>query len=385
MKKLLVIALMLVASAGSVFGQSASVVYNYERNHFNENQPLPAETYFVLSGAIGSDISIVDVEIYRPRHKENAKPLFETVWKRPFKDQKEVFTLPVNYKLRNGNKYDFKITYYRSITDAEKEYIRLKLLQSLDSYLLGAVEVKKRSVRLLKPRRQIISDLNAIVSDGLINYRSRTELQFDGFSDVVRNKLEQIEDADLNKGKFLFQNGKKDARTQYANKLLQDLVAAVHTEAEQYLNTDLAATYDSKMVDDYPTERNKLTFSVNGGYGGVYFDGNFDDLDYDGAPFVGLSFPLGRKAFSPFWSNTSLSVGVFVTNMEDNDGNTITGPLIKRPFYVGLGYKVFKFIRLNAGATFLEKENKSGSDDLMIRPFVGASAEFNISISAGDK
>ena len=49
---------------------------------------------------------------------------------------------------------------------------------------------------------------------------------------------------------------------------------------------------------------------------------------------------------------------------------------------------MFKFIRLNAGATFTERINASSGlelKDINVRPFVGISAEFNLSVSFGDK
>ena len=222
--------------------------------------------------------------------------------------------------------------------------------------------------------------MNTIVEDGLSIYKSRNEIAFDGFSDVVKGKIKQIEDANLSKGKFLFGKKKRESKAAYANQLLADLKQLIHNETEQFLNSDLLTAKDTKLVDDYPVEKNRGSLSLNVGYGGVHFDGGFNNLDYGTAPFVGVSLPFGRKAFSPFWANTSISAGVFVTNFTNVAGEEISGPLVKRPTYVGLGYKMFKFIRLNAGATFTERINASSGlelKDINVRPFVGISAEFN--------
>jgi hypothetical protein len=46
-----------------------------------------------------------------------------------------------------------------------------------------------------------------------------------------------------------------------------------------------------------------------------------------------------------------------------------------------LGYKVFRFIRLNAGAVVLEEKSSNdnfvNTERIKIRPFVGISAELN--------
>ena len=59
-----------------------------------------------------------------------------------------------------------------------------------------------------------------------------------------------------------------------------------------------------------------------------------------------------------------------------------SGPIIGVPLYFGLGYKVFKLVRINAGMTLLQEGGGSGLDvslnSLYLRPFVGASVEFDL-------
>ena len=138
-----------------------------------------------------------------------------------------------------------------------------------------------------------------------------------------------------------------------------------------------------KTVSDHPTEKQRNIIAINGGYGGAWFNGGLNDFNYGHSPFVGISFPLGKKAFnSKFWSNTSISTGVFILNFKDKDGTSIKGPIIQRPLYVALGYKFFKFLRFNAGAVVLEKESSDddgfvNADKIFVRPFVGLSLELN--------
>lgn len=383
-----ILALLIVAgliASISTYAQNASVVYNYDRNYFNENQPLPAETHFLLSGMVGADINRVDVAIYRAKGRDSRKSLHEATWLRPKNNVDGGFSMPVNFMLRGGSNYDVALTYYRNLTPAEQEYLKVRLFQTLDAYITSSLEVNKGSIKLLRHSRQIIKDLNSIVEDGLQIYKSRNGYEFEGFSDVVKNKLEQIEEADLGKGKFIFGKKKRESKALYANQLIKDIQKVVHNETEQFTNSELLTVYETKYVDDYKAKRDRGAISLNVGYGAVYLDGDFDDLDIDGAPYVGVSLPFGRKAFSKFFGNASLSLGVLLTNLENEEGETVTGPLIKRPVYVGLGYKLFRFLRLNAGATLLEIERANGDEDLKVRPFVGISAEINISATLGDK
>ncbi len=388
MKRIGLLTILLTIASLSMQAQHATVVYNYERNNFNENQALPPEMNFIINGGVAEDINEVAINLYRSGDNKRKKSLYEGVWKRPYGSQQDIFAVLMNYKLRGGGEYDITIDYFRSISDAEREYLKVRLFQTLDAYITSSLEVNRTRIELTKPYKIIMRDMNTIVEDGLSIYKSRNEIAFDGFSDVVKGKIKQIEDANLSKGKFLFGKKKRESKAAYANQLLADLKQLIHNETEQFLNSDLLTAKDTKLVDDYPVEKNRGSLSLNVGYGGVHFDGGFNNLDYGTAPFVGVSLPFGRKAFSPFWANTSISAGVFVTNFTNVAGEEISGPLVKRPTYVGLGYKMFKFIRLNAGATFTERINASSGlelKDINVRPFVGISAEFNLSVSFGDK
>lgn len=388
MKRIGLLTILLTIASLSMQAQHATVVYNYERNNFNENQALPPEMNFIINGGVAEDINEVAINLYRSGDDKRKKSLYEGVWKRPYDSQQDIFAVLMNYKLHAGAKYDITIDYFRSISDAEREYLKVRLFQTLDAYITSSLEVNRTHIELTKPYKIIMRDINTIVEDGLSIYKSRNQISFDGFSDVVKGKIQQIEDANLSKGKYLFGKKNRESKAAYAQQLLADLKQLVHNETEQFLNSDLLTAKDTKLVDDYPVDKNRGSISLNVGYGGVHFDGGFNNLDYGTAPFVGVSLPFGRKAFSPFWANTSLSAGVFVTNFTNVAGEEISGPLVKRPTYVGLGYKMFKFIRLNAGATFTEKINASSGlelKDINVRPFVGISAEFNLSVSFGDK
>jgi hypothetical protein len=126
--------------------------------------------------------------------------------------------------------------------------------------------------------------------------------------------------------------------------------------------------------------------AINVGYGAAHFGGNFQNLDYAHGITSGLSFPLGNSAMSGrFWSNSSITVGAFWKNFTQvnaaGDKTTITGPIFGRPYYVAYGYRVFRFLRINAGAVALQYDAGNNSitninaSSLRLRPYIGISAE----------
>lgn len=370
-------------SQNSAKAQYATAVFEYEKSSFNNSQNLPAEENLMISGAASPETVLVEITILddKSNRKDEPKPLFIATWVRPPYSSIGTFTVPLNYKLRGSSKYDLQIDYYRRITDMERENLRQDLYNNLFAYTEQSFTVERKRARVIGGTAQLVRNLDEIARKGLSLYRNRSQLQFEGFSDLVVSKIDQINKANLKKGKFIFSKEKnKDARADYRVKLLTELKQLLASELGQVLNVDLLVLQDRKFMDDYPTEKTRTEIPLNIGYGGVHLTGtNSENSSFGTSPYAGLSLPLGKKGFAgEFWSRSSISAGFFFNNFEDDLGQEITGPIFKRPTYIGLGYRVFRFIRFNAGATFLEDSSRGSSlaDQVYIRPFVGFSAEF---------
>ncbi|NNC94396.1 MAG: hypothetical protein HKN92_02470 [Chitinophagales bacterium] len=369
------------------FAQYEAVVFDYEKSTFNENQPLPSEKNMMFSGSVSPQITLIDVKIYKGSSDHTDKvPLSEAIWKRPYGNTSTNYFLPINFKLKSKQKYNFSINYYRDLIDMERQMLRNNLFRLLDSYVDMTFTMKKKKISISKKYNVIVNDLDVIVEDGLKLYKNRNEMDFDGFSDFVKMKLKYIEELNLEKSSRLLMEGEEDKKKILAmrQQQIKELKDLLHNEVDQYLSMDWMILVEVKNIYQYPTEKTGNIIGLNAGYAAILYDFNFDDLDYGSSPYVGISIPLGNRAFkSSFLSNSSFSFGVFLSEMENNEGQTVTGPFIKRPLYAGLGYRVFKFIRVNAGATLIETE-KPGNNKVNVKPFIGASIDFNFWLGIGD-
>ncbi|MBA3284355.1 MAG: hypothetical protein H0U27_04765 [Nitrosopumilus sp.] len=369
----------------SLYAQYQSITFNYEKNYFNESLPLPAEKLFIINGNLSPKIQLVELLIYDDNIDED--PLYQTTWKRNYGNNKTTFSMPVNYALRGNSQYTFVINYFEPAAVKESKDLLAALSKGLHAYIYQMVDVNSRNIRLKDNYRIVMSDLNTIVMSGMNNYKNMSNIDFNGFSDIVKLRVKQIDNASFKNAELLVTSKTEDTnvnvKQKYIEGLLNDLYNLTVSEISQVINTELLVITDSRIVKNYPTEKTRNTLAINAGYGGVYDSGDLNDINYGSAPFAGLSFPLGKKAFSSaFWSKTSISTGIFLKNIDLIDGGEITGPLIDKPIYIGLGYKVLHFIRLNAGMTILQKEKTSLSEisfnKIYTRPFVGASVEFNL-------
>ena len=383
MKKIVSYAIILFASL-PLFAQYKTVTYDDAKNWFNESQPLPAESKWMLHGDLPANTQMTTLEIYKTDNTEKVA-LYSTHWKMAIGTKSQKFVMPVNFNLRGNDSYTFLLSYYRKVTNDEKIKLQGLLNDGIDAYLSQSVSASNKNVELRKHPKLIVQDLNQLITDGVDLYQSANNVEFKGFSILVLDKLKQIDELKLKKARFNVLNKddepKRNLRIKYLEKHLNELKVMCKKELAQYLGSDLLVLSDRRIIANYPTEKVKNILPINVGYLGVYNKGSVSDLSYGTAPYAGISFPLGNKAFSSkFWSNTSISAGVMLTDIDLGNDKNVTGPLVGKPIVVGLGYKTFYFLRLNAGAAILQTE-KSGATDLskiFVRPYVGVSIEINL-------
>lgn len=379
---------------GALTAQNQTLVLNYEKTTFGEGQPLPAGEKFFVSGAVSAEIGYVAIDFLPSKgYSKYKKAYYSSFWKRSRGNNTPQFTMPVNYKLREGKEYDVYVGYYKEVSQEERAQVKESLNQTMDSYIFQAFDVSRNRMKLRKSPKQVMHDLDEIMNSGLSLFKSRTAIEFPGFSDLVKQKFKEADKIKLGKGRFLnLKSDNEDAtsRQAYRERTVNDLKAMISYEIDQYLNTEMYVLVDDLYINDYETEKVKNSFAVNVGYGAAIINANPDEFNYASAPYLGISVPLGKEGMaSPLLSRTSISFGAFLKNVEDQNDVKLSGPIFKVPTYAGLGFRPIKFLRVHVGAVFLEEVATAGQvsgvqDRFEVRPFVGLSAELNISIGFAD-
>lgn len=379
MKKILFLLLIQTTFVFTAFSQYASVNFDATKNYFNDGQFIPAEKNLMFSGVVPEGVEMVEISILSSKGNRN---LYTSVWKGK---EATTFALPLNYKLKSSDKYDFQLDYFVPINAEQQKKLKANINANIMAYLEAHLTGKK-SIKLEKKARKVIDDLNGIVAQSMENYRTTALAISETFSIAVEQKLNNLENADLLATQIKNDStSKQEVRNDQRQQLIGELENMIKTEIEQMTDQEFLLLNDSRYVDNYETDGKQSTLSINAGYGGVYLSGKFnEDFTYDAAPYVGLSIPLGNSTFAPkILSNASLSLGVFLENFENENGDEVTGLIFNRPLYLGLDYKLFQFVRLNAGATLLEEDrilNETGDTEtkVLIRPFIGLGATINL-------
>ncbi len=243
----------------NLMAQKPTVSFDYAKENFNENQPLPAEVYFTITSPISKQVMAVGVDIYRGKDLKKDDPLYSGLWKRNNGNMAEVFYLPINYKLRGNDEYDFVLNYFRKVTETEQAQVSKRLYQLLQTYTDQAFEKGKR-VELIKNTSQTIEDYNEVVNTALKRYKNASGITFPGFSDLVKNKIERLEDVKFSKKDTLSYNQQRKEALQELNEILKLEVAFIES-------ADWLTIADTKNIDNYPVEKTRNILTVQVGYG----------------------------------------------------------------------------------------------------------------------
>ncbi len=364
MKKIMTLSFATVIGV-ALFGQMQTVQLNAKKLQFDDGRDLPAEKAFIITTEADNTLAMVKMQLASGDF-EKSKILYESAWKRKEGDKGTAVILPNHYKLRSGNDYNFRFLFYRSVQENERKQIINTLQTTAYSLMMNNIEEKEDRYKFLTSPADLFEALNGIVEEGMVNYETISGGATPAFSGVVKNMLRTL--------------AKTKMDTDSNGSAFSTLISQVNNEIALMANNYQYVLDDSVVIPDYPAEKKRNVLALNLGYAGIYRSGSASDLDYFSGPYAGVSFPLGNRVFSGnFWNNASLSVGVFLRDFKINDSTKVSGPVIEKPFYAALGYKVFNYLKIHAGAAVLEEKSPvNDKKSVYLKPFVGLSLELNL-------
>ena len=357
------ISILLILIVRITEAQVPTVIFQQEIQGFDGGISLPAQKNFVISGDISELITKVEVKIYS--NSSLKKLFYSSAWSRNINDKGTIFKIPVNFLLRSNEEYTFELNFY---TRVEKQELiqTIDMLQNIISeYVNSQTRIKRKYLIFDKPPEFMLNEINSIVNAAFKDY----DLETFRCSDIVTDKIQQIESLKI-------KTKPEDINT---DNTLSELKSLLISEIRAYLPQEINILASQTIVKDYPTQKLPNVLAINLGYSSTFFDKT--NIGY--APYAGISFPLGNLAFAPFMSRISLSTGIFINDIKDENNLSYTGPVIKRPIYFGLGYRLYDFIGINAGAVLLEESTVSATKGIDIRPYVGISIDLNLWIGLG--
>ncbi len=363
------------------WGQKRTVYVDFESSSFKTNPSIPFAEPFMIQGEVYRQVEFVEVQIH---NEHSDKVLHSYTWNRDERNQSEKFEIVIPAVLISNSKYDFSINTFRKLDERQKVQLSELLRERVEHYISSVLYFDGRKVILNKPDRAY-KELNQLVQEALQLYRSKNSIEKPKLSKLIGDELKKNSEFQF---KYFLRNETGMEKDSLSRKLIQDKVSKlsdmIMSEVQPYLNSELVQMHHSAYISSVATDKEPFTLPVNFG---IYAwsksvdinNTNVNNIDF--TPGIGFSIPFSNKssllANSKQFDSFGFSMGVLLNPVQDANGNEYITPGINIPLYTGLGLRIFKVARLNAGILILADRGIQDFSGITILPTAALALELN--------
>ncbi|MCB9034660.1 MAG: hypothetical protein H6553_12540 [Chitinophagales bacterium] len=360
------------------FAQTESVNYDYLENTFEGRYPLPADKRFNIVGDAFEDLAYVEIAIYKNIEKPKSQ-VAKASWSQNYYKSNDKYTLEIVDILEGDKAYDIEFKYYRKADETFKNLFLSEISEQVALFLKHSNTTGKKNVNWNSNPKDIKAEVENIIKAAIADIRTdETNIQFKDLSDNVLVGIEYVEQLQLSKSQVM-----NDANNFVVEQAIDELTKQIAFEVSNVLPNTYYILSEKKVIKQYKTEKGFHTLAIQAGYGVAWFNGGFNKFNYGHAPYAGFGIPLSKNPNrGNFIRNLSINAGVYFLNFKDVNDVEYSGPFIKRPIYVNLGYKFLKIVKFQAGAVLLEQKSNNGNyvnfNKITVRPNISLGLELDL-------
>jgi len=364
------------------FAQERMVKIDFESGSFINHPKIPYNEPFGIVGDASEDIEMVKVNIMRSGKE---KVLHSYVWNRIDSNASENFNVVVPPVLSSNTEYDFEIITYKSLSKAQKTALMDNVANNVRFFLENNLYYDGKNVNVNKPKK-VFEQLKQLIEDNFQHQESKNLIPIQAPSDLVFQELERQNDFKFGR---LFKKANRVEKNELANEVLKEktehLVALIVSELMPYVNSQLVQHYRKVNVTAVETDSERFSLPVNFGlyaWNKTVNVNNTDTQNIEFTPAVGITIPFNSKSKlsdkSRMIDSFGFSAGVLLRPVEDVNGTEFVTPGVDLPIYTGLGIRLMKVVRLNAGVLILGEKGTNNFNKLTLLPTVGLALELNL-------
>lgn len=234
--------------------------------------------------------------------------------------------------------------------------------------------------------KNVYEELEKLIKESLKYHESKNMIPAEAPSSLVLQELKNQDDFKFSR---FFKKTTRDEESEKANELIQEkvdhLVELMSSELTPFINSDIVQHYKKVNIKSVQTDKERFTLPVNVG---MYAWSKSVDIDnssvdnIDFTPGVGITIPFNNKSKlamkSRIFDSFGFSVGVLFEPIEDAEGTEYVTPGVDLPIYTGLGFRMFKVVRFNAGILILGEKGTENLEKLSIIPTAGLALELDL-------
>ncbi|MFN4763634.1 hypothetical protein ACKGJN_10960 [Gillisia sp. Q332] len=378
---ILFIIIMAQVFTGAV-AQERIVKIDFESGTFLNNPQIPFDEPLVIIGETGKDIEFVKVNVF---YEGKDYILHSYVWNRFESNLSETFNIVIPPVLKSNTKYDFEIITYKLITNAQKEQLSKNLENRIRFLLMNNIYFDGKNVVVNKPKN-VYDQLEDLISESLKYQESKNLIPIEAPSSLVLQELKKQSDFKFSR---FFKKVNRTEKNEIANQLIDQkvghLVKLINSELAPFFNSDLVQHHKQVNIKSVKTDKEPFTLPVNVGMYGWNKTVDINNTSVENinfTPGIGLTIPFNNKgefaSKSRMFDSFGFSAGILLQPIVDANGTEYVTPGVNLPVYTGLGFRLFKVARFNAGVLIIGKEGSQNFDNLTLLPTAGLALELNL-------
>lgn len=366
----------------NAFSQERVVKVDFESSSFKNAPSIPYDQSFMIEGEVYRDVEYVTVDIF---DENGNKPIHSYSWNRDERNQSETFSILIPNVLTSNNKYDFKISTYKALSDAQKMRLKQSLENRITYYLQNNYSFDGKNVVTNSPQKTY-KGLKELIDNAFTYYLSKNNIPYSAPGKLILEELKKNNNFKFNS---LLSGSKNIERDSIANQLIAEkidhMTEMIISEILPYLNTSLVQLHSNIIIPSVATDKSPFTLPVNVGmyaWNMVFTNHEASFKDTNFTPGAGITLPFYRKTSlksrNRIFDSVGLSVGVLFSPIKDENGKKYVTPGINLPLYTALGLRMFKVTRLNAGVLVVGEKGLDNVNQLKVVPTIGLSFELDL-------
>jgi hypothetical protein len=232
----------------------------------------------------------------------------------------------------------------------------------------------------------VYNKIDRLIAESFKHQESKNFIPVQAPSSLILEELKKQSDFRFSR---FFRRSTRVERDEIANALISEkvehLVSLISAELAPYFNTQLVQHDRQATIKIVETDKEPFTLPVNIGmyaWDKTVSINNTSEHNINFTPGAGLTLPFSNKSKlasrTHMFDSFGFSIGVLFEPVADNNGTEFVTPGVNLPVYTGLGFRIFKVVRFNAGVLLLGEKGNQDFSKISVIPTAGLTLELNL-------
>ena len=271
------------------------------------------------------------------------------------------------------------------MSKTQKEELLINVENRIRFLLINNIYFDGKNVVVNNPK-DVYNKISNLLKESFKHHESKNMIPMQAPSSLVLEELKKQSEFRFSR---LFRKRNRIERDEIANSFISEkvehIVKLISSELASYLNSQLVQHNRQANIKNVETDKQLFTLPINLGmyaWNKTVDINNTNVQNINFTPGAGITIPFSNKSRlaskNRIFDSFGFSAGVLFQPVVDYNGTKFVTPGINLPIYTGLGFRLFKVVRFNAGVLVVGEKGSQDYNSLLIIPTAGLAFELNL-------